>query len=163
MSRNDLSGNKEISSLISSDDILGKDVIDLEGSQIGIVDVVHIDPLNLEFAGISVDGGFLKNGVTVGKEYIDKITPHALFLNIRPAFALRGMLVFDNQGALVGKVKDIELLQSKNVIKELVVSQGLLTKQNVPGEFIARVGHNILLNVSRLELMQRTQKNEAKR
>ena len=159
MFRNDLSGSKDVLKLISSDDILGKDVIDLEGSQIGIVDVVHIDPLNLEFAGISIDGGFLKNGVTVGKRYIDKITPHALFLNIRPAFALRGMLVFDSQGALVGKVKDIELLQSQNVIKELVVSQGLLGKQKIAGQLIARVGHNILLKVTRLELMQIMQKN----
>ena len=162
MFRNDLSGNKDVLKLISSDDILGKDVIDLEGSRLGAVDVVHIDPKNLEFAGISVDGGFMKSGITVGKRYIDKITPHALFLNIRPAFAMRGMLVFDNHGALVGKVKDVELLQRQNVIKEMVVSQGLFGKQHIPGELIDRVGQNIFLSVTRVELAAMLQREENK-
>jgi sporulation protein YlmC with PRC-barrel domain len=162
MSRNDLSGANDKLKLISSDDILGKDVIDVDGSNIGIVDVVHIDPDNLDFAAISVDEGFLRSGLTVGKRYIQRITPHALFLNIRPAFAMRGMLVFDSMGALVGKVKDIELVQRQNVIKELVVSHGLFGKQMVPGELIAKVGHNIFLNVTRLELATMLQKDVKK-
>lgn len=162
MSRKDLSGNKDVLKLISSDDILGKDVIDLEGSQIGIVDVVHIDPINLEFAGVSVDGGFMKNGITIGKKYIDKITSHALFLNIRPAFALRGMLVFDINGALVGKVKDVELLQRQNVIKQLVVSQGFFNKRRISGELVNSVGHNIFLSVTLDDLKKVTDKSEEK-
>jgi len=154
MSRNDLSGNRDVLKLISSDDILGKDVVDIEGSRIGIVNVVHIDPKNLDFAGISVDGGFLKSGITIGKRYIDKITPHALFLNIRPSFAMRGMLVFDSAGALVGKVKDVELLQRQNVIKEIIVSHGFFARLRISGEFIDRVGHNIFLNVAREKLGQ---------
>lgn len=70
--------------------------------------------------------------------------------------------VVGGMGALVGKVKDIELVQRQNVIKELVVSHGLFGKQMVPGELIAKVGHNIFLNVTRLELATMLQKDVKK-
>ena len=153
MFRKNLSGSKNIENkTISSDDILGKEVFDAEGSSVGIVDIIHIDPIKLDFVGISVDEGFMRQGLVIGKGYIRRITKHAVFLNVMPAFATRGMLVFDKKGRYIGKVKDVVLWQNRNVIQQLFISNGLFKTQSISGDLIATVGQNILLKISREEL-----------
>ena len=51
---------KLLDKAITSDDLLGKDVIDLGGKFIGISEKVLIDPDSLDFIGIGVDKGFGK-------------------------------------------------------------------------------------------------------
>lgn len=152
MSRKELSGAHLLKDTISSDDLLGKEVFDSTGALTGIIDIVHLDPKKLAFVGISIDEGFLKRGLTVGKDYIARIAAGAVFLTIRPVFVVRGMRVFDSAGRSVGKVKDVRLVESKNIIHELVVSRGWFRSITIPGTFVKRVGENVFLSVSRDEL-----------
>src|SRR3989344_8029989 len=92
---------------ITTDDMLGKEVIDTAGAFLGVVDKVFIDPKKVSIMGISIDKGFLKKGFHLGKEYIREITPHAVFLNIRPSLTLKGLWVFDVQGRKLGKVIEV--------------------------------------------------------
>lgn len=138
---------------ITSDDILGKDVIDTEGVFIGIAEKVLIDPKGLDFVGIEVDKGFLKKGLSIGKSYIERIMASAVFLNIRVVYEIKGMKVFDKIGGLVGTVRDVELIGEKNSLKQIIVRQGMIKKDiEIPAEFIQTIGENVILNVLKQEL-----------
>ena len=141
----------ETGDLLTSDDLLGKEVIDESGLSIGVSEKVLIDKKDLDFVGISVDKGLLNRGLTIGKDYIERVTPYAIFLRIRVAYELRGMEVFDVNGKKIGKVKDVELVGNKNVIKSLIVGSGFKSFSIIPG-LIEKIGYNVLLNVSASEL-----------
>mgnify|MGYP001572748865 CR=1 FL=1 len=159
MSQKSISG-KDLDNAITSDDILGKDVIDSSGSFIGVSEKVFIDKEILDFVGISVDKGFLKKNLLIGKDYIGKIAEHAIFLKIRVAYEIRGMEVFDKNGKKVGNVKDIELKDGENSITKLIVKSGLLKKIEIAPEFIDKIGYNILLNLTKKEIEDISNKND---
>lgn len=145
--------SKDLDEAITSDDILGKEVIDAEGRFIGVAEKVFIHPNTLDFIGISIDKGFLKKGLSIGKNYIERVATHAVFLNIRVAFELKGMEVFDKNGKLLGKVTGIELEGSLNKIQQLHVS-GIFEKSlSIPQNLIDNIGYNVLLNVTKEELI----------
>ena len=150
MSQKSISG-KNLSEAITSDDLLGKDVIDKDGKFIGITEKVFIDPNTMDFLGIEVDKGFLKKGLSIGKSYIERIATHAVFLNIKVAFELRGMDVFSSIGERIGRVSDIELAGNKNEIKSIRVKT-LGRDMTIQAGFIDRVGYGIFLNIRREEL-----------
>ena len=106
---------KELDDTITSDDILGKDVVDHDGEFIGVVEKVHINPNTIELMGISIDKGFLRTGLAIGKDYIAQITPHAVLLKIRPAHKIKGMQVFDVDGNKIGIVTKVDLAGKKIV------------------------------------------------
>ncbi len=150
MSQKSISG-KNLSEAITSDDLLGKDVIDRDGKFIGITEKVFIDPNTMDFLGIEVDKGFLKKGLSIGKSYIERIATHAVFLNIKVAFELRGMDVFSSVGEKIGRVTDIELAGNKNEIRSIrVKTPGRDTI--IPATFVDRIGYGIFLNIRREEL-----------
>ncbi len=143
--------DKDLSGAVTSDDMLGKEVIDLAGSFIGVSEKVFIDPLSLDFIGISVDKGFLRQGLLIGKNYIERIAPHAIFLKIRVAYDIKNMLVFDKDGKKIGIVTKVELLENKNQVKELHVSTGS-RKLIIPFDLIENIGYNVVLKVTRDEI-----------
>ncbi len=144
---------EELHDAITSDDVLGKDVIDAEGDFLGVVEMLHLDPNAVEVVGITIDKGFLRKGLVVGKDYIERVAPHAVFLNIRPAFKLKGMTVYDNQGEVIGTVVKPVLHGKKNQVEALVVRSSLFKKDLViPSELIRNIGYNVLLNTARKEL-----------
>ncbi|MDO8467487.1 MAG: PRC-barrel domain-containing protein [Nanoarchaeota archaeon] len=158
MQRKNISGRK-LNNAITSEDILGKDVIDLEGNLVGVVEKIFIDPASLRFIGISVDKGFIKKGLSIGKNYILKITEHAVFLKIRIAYDMKGMFVFDKDGKKIGKVSSIELHGNRNKIKSIHVETGLfssLLKKGliIPARSIKRIGDNIILKNSEKILLR---------
>src|SRR3989338_7108160 len=136
MQQKTISG-RDLSKTVTSEDLLGKEVIDLDGSFIGVVEKVLIDPHKLDFVGISIDKGFLRKGFTLGKGYIDKITPHAVFLKIKVSYDVKGKIVFDNEGWIVGKVSSIELYKNKNKIISLIVRPNIFAKK----EIVIPAGH----------------------
>ena len=148
---------KDISKTVTSEDILGQEVIDFDGGFIGVVDKVLIDPKSLDFVGISIDKGFLRRGLTLGKQYIAKITSHAVFLKIKVAYDLKGKIVFDNQGHQLGRISSIELQGNKNkVVNVFLKSNPLSTKEiNIPVSYIKNMGDNVMLNVSRNKLIKK--------
>ena len=150
MSQRSISG-KDLNEAVTSDDVLGKDVIDADGKFIGVAEKVFIHPIGLDFMGIEVDKGFLKKGLSIGKDYIERIAKHAVFLNIRVAFEMRGMNVFSKIGETIGKVSDVELIGYKNEIKAIHVKANGKDAL-IPLSFIERVGEGVFLSVSKLEL-----------
>ena len=146
---------KSLSNGITSEDILGKEVIDLDGRFIGVVEKVLIDPIELNFIGIEVDKGFLKKGLSIGKSYIARISDAAVFLKIKVVYEIRGMSVFDKIGAKVGVVSNIELWGEKNKIKKIYIKRGMLKKElEAPYEFIETIGQGVILSVKKKRLIE---------
>src|SRR3989338_8769014 len=151
MQEKNISG-KNHDGAITTEEILGKDVLDIEGNLVGIVDKIFIDPISLDFVGISVDKGFIRRGLTIGKNYISKIAKHAVFLKIRVAYETKGMTVFDRDGKVVGVVTSIDLYGSKNKIKNLHVKTGFINSLTnnelvIPYTSVKEIGENIILKV----------------
>lgn len=158
MSRRSISGRK-INKTITSDDILGKDVIDIEGRKIGVAEKVLIDPSELDFVGIEVDKGFLKKGIAIGKSYIERVTEHSILLNIRVAYEIKGMDVFDVHGKKVGAVSEVNLWGNRNKIKNIIVRRRLLKQPLIVSEReIETIGRNVMLKVSLTDLQQKSAK-----
>jgi len=158
MSKKSISG-KNLSRGITSDGILGKEVIDLDGKFIGVVEKVLIDPIDLDFIGIEVDKGFLKKGLSIGKSYIDRISEVAIFLKIKVVYEIKGMTVFDKIGAIIGTVSEIELWGEKNKIKNIYIKQGMIKKELVvPYDFIDSIGYNVILTVKKKRLLEYNKK-----
>ena len=161
MSKESISG-KSLERSITSEDILGKDVIDKEGKFIGVVEKVLIDPIKMEFIGIEIDKGFLKNGFSVGKSYLEKLTEEAVFLKIRIVYEIRGMKVFDKIGEELGKVYKIELVGNKNQLKKIYVKKGWFIFKNtleISPDLIETMGHNIILSVEKSKILESKKEN----
>ena len=149
MTRKNISG-RDLSKTITSEDLLGKEVIDSDGSFIGVIEKVLIDPRKLQFVGLSIDKGFLRKDFTIGKGYVEKVTAHAVFLKIKVSYDIKGKVVFDNEGVIIGKVTSIELYRHKNKIVNLFVKSSLFGKEKViPAIYIKAVGENVMLNVTK--------------
>ncbi len=141
---------KERENNVTSDDILGKDVIDIDGRIIGVTDKLLFNQKSLSFTGISVDKGILKRGIYIGKKNIKRLTEHAIFLNTRVLYELKGMKVYDNRGKKIGKVNDIEI-DDDNKLKSIIVKK-TFRKINIPAKFINSMEYNILLKVGEKEI-----------
>lgn len=136
---------------LTFEDILGKDVYDEANEFVGVSSNLYIDKKSMTVLGLAVDKGFVARGLVVGSAYIRRITKHAIFLRMRPAFRMRGMTVFDKRGARVGKVKEVEL-KDGNTVDSIIVRSRLLRKIRVSGSAIASVEENVFLNVGKEEL-----------
>jgi len=155
MTQKSISG-RDLSKTLTSEDLLGKDVIDFDGTIVGVVEKVLIDPKSLDFVGISIDKGFLKKGLTIGRSYIDEIKEHAVFLKIRVSYEFKGKIVFDSEGRVVGRVSSLELYDNMNGIVSLVVRKGNLIFQGkeilIPAKYVKNIGENVMLNVKKEDL-----------
>ncbi len=136
-----------LSDFLTSDDVLGKDVIDLEGDFIGVSESLYIDPKNFDIVGICVDKGFLKKCLVISKGNIKKITPHAIFLKIKPSFKIKGMKVFDIDGKKIGIVSHASMIGTTNKLKEILVRTGIFKKIVISADYIENVGNNVVLNI----------------
>ncbi|MFC1648599.1 PRC-barrel domain-containing protein [Nanoarchaeota archaeon] len=136
---------------ITSDDVLGKDVIDSEGEFIGIVEGLHLHPEKTEVVGIAVDKGFLRRGFALGKDHIKRVTRHAVMLNTSLVFKYKGMTVFDVEGKRLGKVIGMELKDSENKVKNILMKRGL-KKVTIPSNLIKSADNNIFLKIRRENL-----------
>ena len=76
---------KDLNEAVTSDDVLGKEVIDADGRFIGITEKVFIHPKELEFMGISVDKGFLKKGLSIASMAINLVCKLKFAVRIFPA------------------------------------------------------------------------------
>lgn len=143
---------KKLEGFITSDDILGKDVIDSLGETLGVVEKVFIGGKNLDFAGIAIDKGLFKQGISIGKDYIDRVTEYAVILNTSIMFELKGKFVFDSEGEKLGTICKVTTYESKNVIQSLEIQAGMGRTLIVPADIIARVDESVILSVSAAHL-----------
>lgn len=155
MKQKSISG-RDLSKTLTSEDLLGKDVIDFDSTLIGVVEKVLIDPKTLDFVGISIDKGFLKKGLTIGRNYIDEIKEHAVFLKIRVSYEVKGKIVFDSEGKTIGRVSSLELYENMNKIISLAVKKDNFffpgKEINIPARYIKNIGDNVMLSVRKEDL-----------
>lgn len=153
MSKQNLLSKKLLEEAITTDDLLGKDVIDADGVLVGITNKVFVDPKTIELLGINIDKGFLQTGLIIGSEHVQHVTKHAVFLSITPGFQLKGAHVFDVEGGLVGSIVGVALTDDYAHISSLTIKPGRFKATfDIPGSAIQKVGENVLLSVHRDEI-----------
>ena len=111
---------KKIAKIITSDEVLGKEAVDADGSIIGVVTKIHINKETMKIVGISVDMGFMKPELFVGSNYIKHFGIDAVLLKKVPVDKYMGLRVITFEGKLIGKVKNIIMKRRK--IKEFEIS-----------------------------------------
>jgi len=127
---------------ITSEDVLGKNVIDSNGRFLGVSDKLYIEPKTLRVLGVSVDKGFLRKGMIIATHYIREVAKHAIFLNIQPLFLLKGKQVFGCHGGKVGKVTAVEAVRDTNDVAAIMVG-----RSRIPMRDIGVIGKNIMLTI----------------
>lgn len=130
--------------IITSDDILGKHVIDEHGDVVGVSQKLHIDKNKKNIVGISVDQGFMKPDLFVGLEYIEQFGVDTIFLNTFPKDKVIGMAVIDAYGREVGTVKTINF-SSKNVLISINVKGQGKNLITIHSSKIREIGYNVIL------------------
>lgn len=137
--------------IITSEDILGKEAIDPEGEFLGIVIKLHIDREKKSLLGLTVDQGFMKPDLFVGLDFIDRFGVDAVFLNRIPFEKYRGLKVYTHEGVLLGVVE--EALESQGRLERIVLrlqkSESLpsIRKRSVEiaARHVAEIGSSVLL------------------
>ena len=148
--------NPNIKDSITSEDVLGKDVLDSRGGFLGVSDKLYLNPKTLKVVGISVDKGFMKKGFLIGSSHIREVTEYAVFLTIEPSFRLKGMMVFGVNGGKIGIVKEVKIAPNTNNILELVVKSFVkdLGTITIASEYLGRMEQNIFLNITTEQLLK---------
>lgn len=131
--------------IITTDDILGKDVVDTQGDILGVVQKLHIDKLSKSILGITVDQGFLKPDLFIGLQYIKQFGIDTIFLNTYPINKIKGLLVLDSNGKVLGHVSDFELSKN-NQLSSINLKSGQYHEDiTIFTKNIKEIGHNIVL------------------
>ena len=132
--------------IITSDDILGKDVIDSDGDIIGVSSKLHIDARTKQIVGITVDEGFMKPDLYVGLEYVKTLGVDSLLLKTSPKAKTRGLNVLDSRGRKVGVVDDVISVGKSNRFKAIVVKETAFSKPfTIKSKLIKEVGYSVIL------------------
>lgn len=125
--------------ITTSDEILGKDVVDPNGAILGIVTKIHIDMDVKELIGITIDQGLFRPDLFIGIDFVDRFAVGVVFLSKVPSDTYRGLKVFSHEGKTIGSVKSVVL--TNRVLSELIV---------VP-KSIKISKHNISISISEVE------------
>ena len=133
--------NKDI---ITSDEILGKEVVNSEGEIKGVVQKIHIDKRTKEIMGITVDEGFMKPDLFIGVENIKLFGLDAVFMNTASDMKFKGLKIIDNQGHIVGTVVDI-IRSSKTGKIEEVTAKNKTSTYTIQAKEIKSINENVLL------------------
>ena len=131
--------------IITSDDILGKEAIDPDGSVLGVVTKVHIDNHDRKVIGITIDMGFAKPDLYIGINNVRNFGEDAVLLKTVPAPKFKGINVLTPEGKKIGRVVDIVMKNSH--VEEFVVSSSrfLGKKSNIKYSDIKEIGDSIIL------------------
>jgi len=138
--------------IITSDDILGKDVLGKDAGIIGLASKIHIDKSRKQILGITVDCGFAKPDLYVGIDHIKTFGVDSIMLDLDPHHGLRGLEVYDLNGADVGRVSEVSY-SSSNALKYIKVRAGI-KHVNITPRYIKMIGSNIILKLTKKEAME---------
>ncbi len=132
--------------MITSDDILGKEAVDSEGSILGVVIKLHIDDKTV--IGITVDQGLMKPDLFIGSDHIKRFGVDAVLLNSVPSETYKGLRVITALGKELGIVKDIRKKREK-VISIIVIKTAFSREEMViPFKSIKTIGESVILKPS---------------
>ena len=126
--------------------ILGTRVLTDKGFVFGSVKEIRINPKTKVFEGIVVKRTGFGDKVYFDRTYLDKISHHAVVLNIEPSILLKGQRVISHHGESIGRIKEIIRVGKRNDIKEIIVSSLLRGRFSVKPAHIHSSGKNIILN-----------------
>lgn len=131
--------------ITTSDDILGKNAIDPDGSVLGIVTKIHIGKQDKKVTGITIDMGFTKPDLYVGVDNVKEFGIDAVLLNKVPSEKFTGLKVVTSEGKQVGKVKSVVL--GKTNVKEFVISSNKILGKDkaISLKQIKQIGDQIVL------------------
>jgi uncharacterized protein YrrD len=130
--------------IITSDDILGKDVVDIDGEIIGIVQQLKIDKLNKKIVGILIDQGFMKPDLYISIDLVQNLGVDSIFLNKTPNPKIKGLDIYDKVGNKIGFVHDVQ--QSGDKISAIIMKKSLIGKSYlIKSKQIKTIGYNIIL------------------
>lgn len=131
--------------VITSDEILGIEAVDPDGSVLGVVTKVHIERKTRKIVGITIDMGFLKPDLYLGINHVRDFGKDAVLLAKVPAPKFKGLKVLTAEGKVLGKVIDMALHNS--TIKEIsVANRRILGKQQwISYPNIKEIGDTIIL------------------
>jgi sporulation protein YlmC with PRC-barrel domain len=137
---------KKSQNIITSDDILGKDVIDTDGEVIGVSTKIHIDNKNKQIVGLTIDQGFMKPDLYIGLGYVRTFGVDTIMLSTSPKSKIRGLKVLDNSGEKIGWVIDVMSVGKTNKIKGVKIKQKTFSKPfMIQSKDIEEVGYSIIL------------------
>ncbi|OVE75006.1 hypothetical protein BVX95_00605 [archaeon D22] len=140
--------------IITSDDILGKEVVDAQGEVLGVIQMLHIDKKSKTITGITVDQGFMKPDLFVGLDNIQQFGIDTVFLNTFPNDKIKGMQVLDSEGKKIGVVTGLEFTSSNN-LKSLIVKIGVIGGNKIiPIKRVREIGYNVILKEDSEELTE---------
>ncbi|MCF7862003.1 PRC-barrel domain-containing protein [Candidatus Woesearchaeota archaeon] len=145
----DIIDNKD---LITSDDILGKDVIDSKGNNVGMVTQMHIDKTTKSIIGISIDSGFMKPFVYIGIDHIINFGIDSVYIQRTPSSKYLGLTVFDKFGEPIGNVIHVNYDDERDTLVSLTIRAGI-KKLEIPHTNVKTIARNVILNVERQEIM----------
>ena len=132
--------------IITSDDILGKDVLDIDAEIIGNVQQLKIDTKTKTIVGIIVDQGFMKPDIYIGLDYVKHFGVDAILLSESPKPKIKGLDIYDKKGKRIGFVFDIEENKKKNRLAAIIMKKTQFGKQfRIPSRSIKTIGFNIIL------------------
>jgi len=146
--------------IITSDDILGKDVVDTDGEIIGVVQQIRIDKRSKKMIGIVIDQGFMKPDLFISIDLIRNFGVDSVFLSRSPKPKIKGLDVYDKLGKKVGFVFEIEEDSKNDKLKAILIKKSHISKSyRIKSRDIRRIGFNILLRHKE----SRTKMEEVKR
>lgn len=128
--------------MITTDDILGDDVLDPDGDVLGVATTLHIDTETYEVKGLTIDQGFGSPRLYVGVNHIDRFGVDAVFLSKRPLTNLDGQDVYTEEGGWLGTVSNVKRLDDGTT---LVVRDGETTR-SVPKHAVVQKGDAVIVD-----------------
>lgn len=136
-----------MSEIITTDDILAKQVVGPDGSVLGTVVKIHVHKHKLKIIGITIDKGFMRPDLFVGIEFVKNFGIDTIFLDKIPKETYFGMRIITDYGMEIGKVKDVIIDGFK--IKGIVGSarEGFFKKEEfkIAMDQIKEIGASIIL------------------
>ena len=128
---------------ITSDDILGKDVVDPEGQIVGVSIKLHIDKDSKKLTGITIDEGFMRPNLFVGMSYIKNFGVDSVFLSKVPTEKYVGLKVLDSKGKLIGTVKKVNSKRYR--VDSIEIAKGLSQRFIINSNDIEEIGESVIL------------------
>ena len=131
--------------IITSDDILGKEAIDPDGSILGTIIKVHIDKKNKKIVGITADMGIMRPDLYIGINNIKEFGEDAILLKKVPVHKFKGLKVLTEEGKILGRVIDMAMHNSK--VKEFIITDRRFAGNRFGIKYldIKQIGDSIIL------------------
>lgn len=123
--------------------LVGKRVLAKNNGVLGRVRQIRLGE-DGSFEGIVVWRGLLRKSLYVSRDYIQRLEPEAVLLDITPVAVYRGLPVITSDGKRFGKVADIVRKGTTNGLTALVVRRWFRTVE-IPKREVKKIHASVML------------------